>query len=313
MNPVRFLALACFIVHVVSTAAAAATQPDLTPRITRAYPLRNPPEGAVPNTNDLHCQILDGREVQSLIQTNRTATTVRVFTIRNPPISSVRYAITGEVSYTNVQGTAYLELWNCFAAANPGTPGPRFFSRTLGAYGPLGRIQGSSRWRAFELPFDTTGAPGAPELLEMNLVMPGPGTVHVASLKLVEYAGDWPWSPLQSGAGSAWWGPREAGYIGGIVGIVFGVTAGLLGWMAGRGRARGLVMAGMRGLIALGVVCLMASCAALFQNQPRDVWFPLLVIGGLGSTVFVYGYQQMLRQYEARELQRIRAADALGG
>ena len=65
----------------------------------------------------------------------------------DPAISSPVYALKGMVRYENVQGDGFLQLDSHFGEA--GT----FFSKSLAAAGPLGKLSGSSDWRPFVLPF----------------------------------------------------------------------------------------------------------------------------------------------------------------
>jgi hypothetical protein len=308
MNLLRLLTLTS-VLGWLPQFPASGVNASITPRRIQEFTPR--PASSEPGTNAsplLH-QILDGRTVQSWFKTNVQSSTVHLFTINRPSVSQPRYAVTGEVSYAGVEGEGFLEMWSHFQPAQPGLPGQRAFSRTLAGSGRLGRISGSSGWRGFELPMDATGATGTLSQLELNLTLPGTGTVHVGPLTLVEYPDTWPWS--DAGRSTAWWGNREGGMIGGLGGAILGILGGTFGWLAGRGRARGLVMAGMRGLIATGSICLVAGGAAYVQSQPYAVWYPLLLTGILSLAILPFGLRQMHRQYEARELQKIRAADTL--
>jgi hypothetical protein len=120
---------------------------------------------------------LDGREAVKIENTNDAPWQVNLLTIANPAIIAQRYALTGTIRYEGVQGDGYLEMWNCFAPEKPGLTETKYFSRTLGGNGPMGKISGTSGWRDFELPFDRTGAANPPKRLEVNLVLPGRGTV----------------------------------------------------------------------------------------------------------------------------------------
>jgi hypothetical protein len=107
------------------------------------------------------------------------------------------YAIVGEVRYENASPGSYLEMWSRFAppvqsTARPGQPDsapvePAYFSRTLAETGPLGRLEGTSDWRDFWLPFDQSEATTALRTLDVNLHLTG-GSVHLRNLKLVQYA-----------------------------------------------------------------------------------------------------------------------------
>src|SRR5262249_27869695 len=159
------------------------------------------------------------------------------------------YAITGEMKYEGVKGDGFLEMWNCFPPDKPGMFENKYFSRTLDASGDLGKITGTSGWRAFNLPFDRTGSKTKPTRLEINLVFPGQGTAYLGPIKLVEYEGD---LGLQKHA-RAWWSDRAAGMIGGIGGGVLGTLGGLLGTLGAKGRCRRFVVTTSLVLIGLGI------------------------------------------------------------
>lgn len=123
-----------------------------------------------------------------------------VLTIDKPAIQGAHYALKGQVAYDGVEGDGYLELLNYF-------DGNRiYFTRSKSASGPMGVLHGSSKGRAFELPFDATAPDGKtlhPTRLELKVVLPKGGKVRVTSVELVELAD-------RSGAktsGSRAWGP----------------------------------------------------------------------------------------------------------
>jgi hypothetical protein len=102
-------------------------------------------------------------------------------------ISTHHYAITGEVAYENVAPGSYLEMWSYFDSPAPGYPEGAYFSRTMADGGPMGKLDGTSGWREFWLPFDSTGTTSKLRRLEMNLHLTGPGTVHFRNMKLMQY------------------------------------------------------------------------------------------------------------------------------
>jgi hypothetical protein len=150
---------------------------------------KSPPElslsGDGPMDSDAH-QFL----AFSVHYTGTSSLQQRLFYIPRLDVSLItthHYAITGEVSYENVSPGSYLEMWSYFASPGPGYPEGAYFSRTLGNGGPMGRLDGTSTWREFWLPFDSTGTTSKLDHLEMNLHLTGPGTVHLRSLKLMQY------------------------------------------------------------------------------------------------------------------------------
>ena len=124
---------------------------------------------------------MDGRTVLKIQNLQDEPQLARLLTILAPPIKTTRYAIKGEVRYENVEGVAYLEMWNEF-------PKGRFFSRTAEkpGSGPMAQLTGTSDWRPFLLPFDQTGSATPPNRIELNLHLPGRGVVFVGPLELIE-------------------------------------------------------------------------------------------------------------------------------
>lgn len=128
-------------------------------------------------------------------------------TIREP-VGGAGYAVIGDVRYEGVVEPAYLEMWSVFP------DGGRYFSRTLGAEGPMAAMVGESDWRRFELPFFLEGATSTPSQLELNAVLPSGGRVGW------DRSGSWRWRlrlhpepggptgrPRWSvGSGERWWG-----------------------------------------------------------------------------------------------------------
>src|SRR4051812_20647563 len=89
--------------------------------------------------------------VIQVVSEGKVPATVALLTITQPPVKTSFYALRGEVSYSEVAGDGYLEMWSWFGE-------PAFFSRTLGEGGPMGKLSQQSFWRAFCLPFNATGA-----------------------------------------------------------------------------------------------------------------------------------------------------------
>jgi hypothetical protein len=227
------------------------------------------------------------------------ARTFTLFKLDRPGITNSRYAIVGEIRYAGVQGTGYLEMLSTFAQKGS------FFTRTPVPSDPAQSLSGASRWRAFSLPFDATGAAAPPESLTVNVTLPGRGTVHLGPLRLVEYIDDE--NPLA--VAGAWWSPRTGGLVGGIVGSLLGCMGAVIGLLASRGRGRAVVLGLARGMLALGAVSLVLGVVALFRAQPYDVFYPLLLVGILGVVVPASLIRTLRRRYEELELRKITAQD----
>lgn len=211
--------------------------------------------------------------------------------IDHPPVDGAGYAIWGKIRYTGVQGAGYLEMWSVF-------PRGRYFSRTMDTEGPVARITGNSGWRTFEIPFRLQdGVP--PSRLEVNLILPGTGTVWIDSLQLVGYPSE----------RSGWWSARAGGIIGGVGGSVIGMLGALLGTLTARRRARGFILGAMVALTVLGVGLILVGGVAVAAKQPYAVYFPLLLGGGILTIVFWNGRRTARRSFEDAELRKMRALD----
>jgi len=215
-----------------------------------------------------------------------------------PPLTDSTYAIRGRVKYSGVSGQGYLELLNHFPGKGV------FFTRTVSEAGPMGRIEGTSDWRDFQLPFHQ-GALQGPEKLVVNLSLAGPGIVEITDLEL-HVPADW------ATAGSSWWSDRIGGLIGGFGGAFLGIfLGGCLAPLAERGKARRFVTAS---LIVTSFACsviLLIGLVALANRQPYNVYFPLLLLGGLGASLSLIQLRTVQRKYRDSELQRIAALDAV--
>lgn len=254
---------------------------------------------------------VDGKSALKIVNTNGAPLQLQLLKIPKPPISKKLYAITGELKYNGVRGDGYLEMWNFFPPLQSGMPEGQYFSRTLGVGGEMGKLSGTSDWRPFMLPFDSTGGSGSPTRLEINIFLPGQGTVFLGTLKLVEYTGSF--ASLGLASSNAWWSDRAAGMVGGMGGGVLGCFGGLLGWLAWKGQARRFVVAASWVLIGLGIALGLAAVVALSEKQPYAVWFPLTLGGVLLLGIIPFRLRNSLKHYEDLELRRMTAIDAMKG
>ena len=217
--------------------------------------------------------------------------TVRVATFTHNPTTSI-YVVRGKVRYRDVEGIAYLEMWNVFP------DGRRYFSRTLGAYLPKQHITGTSGFRDFELPFNLMENKPESVSLEINVVMPGKGKIELSSLTISETGNNFAITVA----------------LGGILGGVVGLYGALLGSVAGilipLGKGRkyvdGLFLFGFIG----GAIMLIFGIAAFVFGQPYGVYFPLTFIGvDLMILLPILYYTAIKKAYEQVELRKMQAMD----
>lgn len=234
-----------------------------------------------------------------ITNTENLPMTVSLLALTDPGITATEYALTGRVSYEDVQDAGYLEMWNYFPN------GGAYFSRTMGTSGPMGRLLGSSNWRPLSLPFVSDAETGVPKSLEFNLVLPGPGTVRLADLRLVQY----PDGFAQVSGAQAWWDERASGWIGAIGGAICGCLGALIGVLCSLGKARQFVLWLCAGFVVLGVVCLATGGIALAMSQPYCVYYPLLLLGGLLACVFGGLLPAIRHRYQQIEMRRMTSMD----
>jgi len=242
--------------------------------------------------------VVAGAPVLKIENTNDAPVTFHLCKISNPPVASLTYAVAGQVKYENVQGDGYLEMWNVFAPRQPGAAEAQFFSRTLGDAGDMGKITGTSDWRTFVLPFYRTGTAGPPTRLEINLFLPGHGTVYLQPMKLTD-------------AVSGWWSAKQGGLIGGIGGTVIGCFGALIGCLAGMGKARKFVLTATKVFIGLGILLTGAGLVAVVVKQPYAVWYLLLLTGVILTSVFGANLRSIRKRYDDLEMRRMTAMDAM--
>lgn len=223
---------------------------------------------------------------------------VPLFVIEQPGIGGPSYALRGEASGENVEGQAYLEMWNFFPL------GGTYFSRTLAEAGPMAGFRGTFASRAFVLPFKAESGM-QPEKLAVNVAFPGRGTVILGPLRLVELnPGDDPLLPS-----GAWLTSRQIGLFGGIGGGLLGLLGALVGILASRGEARSLVLAVLRGMIAVGIVSLAALAVGWWSGQPGAVLFLFLLVGVICSAVPARLLGAVKRSYMELEFRQTRGLD----
>ena len=222
---------------------------------------------------------------------------ITVLTIDRPALKGPRYALTGQVRYEGVEGTGYLELWNYFP------DGGQYFSRTLAESGPMMKLQGTSGWRAFTLPFDGTGAP-PPTRLVFNVVLPAGGVVYLGPLRLSALGGQ----GLSTGALQSEQTPAT-NLLGGIAGGLVGTVGALIGVLTAMGRARRVVTIAAATLVVGGTLAFLAGIVAVARSQPPAVSYPLLLVGFIATVVPLTSMSAIRRRYQDIELRTMRARD----
>lgn len=236
--------------------------------------------------------------------------TVRLGIVDNPNVQGPYYGVSGRIKYESVEGDGYLEMWSVFPGPGEGDEDVRFFSRTLSPRGLMKVIRATGDWREFRLPFDASGGESSrrPTRLEINLHLPGKGTVWLTAGRFREF--DSRQSLLR--APGAWWSERTAGILGAVLGTSCGLLGALIGTLAGRGRARRFVVATSYVMAGAGAAVLITGLVAVALKQPYEVWFVLILVGAILSLVFPVNLKRIRKTYEDLEIKKMRSLDSFG-
>lgn len=240
-----------------------------------------------------------GRASLRVVHKGRSPATLPLATIERPPITAARYALRGRVRYDNAAAGSHLEMWSHLGDG-------AFFSRSLAESGPMGRLEGSSGWRPFMLPFENREGGPPPQKLVFNLVLGGAGTVEIGPVDLIQFDRS---EDLNSDS-AAWWSDRQAGMLGAITGSVLGIIGAVIGWLGSTGRARGLVLGTLRVIAWMGIGALVFGVLAAGRGQPYAVYYPLLLVGTISAALGFSLPRSLTKWYEEVELRRMQALDA---
>ncbi len=241
-----------------------------------------------------HATFVKGPNREAAIEVigGENASSTLLITCDAPEFSTHQYVVRGRVKYEGVVGDGYLELLNDFGDKKV------YFTRTLGQFGGMKKLRGTSDWREFELPFHAD--PGMkPVKLSLNLVLQGKGKVIVSQPRFVNVPD----------SAAAWWTNQQSGIVGGIVGSLLGVIGGLIGWSASWGKSRKLTMGLCASGIAIGCVSLAAGAIASVLQQPFHVYYPLLLAGIISICVIGANLRTISQRFQADEFRRMQAID----
>lgn len=107
-----------------------------------------------------------------------------------------------------------------------------------------------------------------------------------------------------------WWDEEQSGWLGGLVGGTVGILGAVFGVTAGLGKSRSFVLALAMVLIGTGLVLLAIGTVAWSGGQPWHVYYLFLIIGGVLTLVMGLNYPILKRRYDQMDFQRIREANA---
>lgn len=209
-----------------------------------------------------------------------------VLVLERPPLSRSVFELRGVVRTEGVDPAGMLEMWVDYG------PHGRFFSRTQGQ-GTHAPLTGTSDgFRRFEVPF--TGREGqVVERIELNVVLPAHGTVELGPIRLVEMDQEG-----LSAIRGPWWDQRTGDLITYVGSAGVGLLGCLVGLLALFRLGRGLVIALLNTMLVLSMATGLSGAVAMGFEQAGPVFFPLLVIGGVGIVCAVALYTPVRRRFD---------------
>lgn len=217
--------------------------------------------------------------------------TFTVWEADRPDLPPGMYRVTANVLAESTDGTPRnidLQLWNEIE-------GQRYFSKA-----PPVPTQGKGNSSTVSLEFQ----PGdkKPTRLELEARLPEGVTLQVRNVRLEPLG-------MIGGVPNQWWSVREGAMVGAVLGSGVGVVGAVVGVLAARGKGRRLVMGLIAGVMGMGVVCLVAGIVAVVMKQPYHVYYPLLLVGVLGTVIMGVVLPRVRGGYQMEEQRRMQAVD----
>ncbi|MHB1458868.1 MAG: hypothetical protein ACYC0V_18305 [Armatimonadota bacterium] len=121
--------------------------------------------------------------------------------------------------------------------------------------------------------------------------------------------------PAHPGMTSEWWSSvwaaRWVGIIGGSFGALGGILGALTGVYANRGKAKTLIIGMWIVFLGISTVSLLAGFVALAGRQSFWVYYPLLLMGFIGTIVGGSLMRVVHAAYAQAELRQMHARDVI--
>ena len=151
----------------------AGCQEKVVPQTVKEYPL-NSMEGIIAKTNVVHDPAVSSDGKGSIRIDASSPLTVRLFEVTGLDIENARLTYRAKLKTKDAEGKVYLEMWCVFKGKG------EYFSRALES-----SVTGNTDWVTQETPFFLKKGQ-TPELIRLNVVVEGKGTVWVDDIKLIK-------------------------------------------------------------------------------------------------------------------------------
>ena len=194
-----------------------------------------------------------------------------LFTFKQPGIQSPMYAIAGRIKYEGISEKGYLEFVSEFADGNS------YFTKSLDEQGPAKVLQGASDWYDFRLGF-IARAGQLPTAVSLGVMLPQGGTVYLDDLSITEIR------PTSSHR-KPWFKEKDAAWLGTIGGLVLGILGAYIGTVLAKRKSKRSTILWLVAIDTCSTLVLISGIYAYSLSQPYHVYYPLILIGAIGSLI----------------------------
>lgn len=104
-----------------------------------------------------------------------------------------------------------------------------------------------------------------------------------------------------------WFSSQYAWIFGAGVGVLGGIVGTAVGFLAPRGKAKGIVFGLYWFAMLMSTASLLGGIIALLSGQPYHVWYGLGLAGLIGVLVFGLNYFTLTMAYRQAELRKLNA------
>lgn len=122
-------------------------------------------------------------------------------------------------------------------------------------------------------------------------------------------------SVAAANATASWWTAEQGAWVGAIGGSGLGLLGAIIGPAMGiltpKGKGKSVILPILLALGVAGFIVLCSGLIALAQSQPYHVWYPLMLLGLISSTVMLPLFFVARARYRAAEHNRMQAQDLL--
>jgi len=228
---------------------------------------------------------VDGEPGIKLTYTGTQQTSVTIAEIPGNGLDDTRILYRAQVSSTDLNAPAYLELYAV-------VEGAAYFSRALHE-----ELIGTMPVRPSSTPFFLEKGQ-ALEAVRLGVRFEGPGSVTLSEMRLVEGA-------ISGGASLGTW----IGLAGALLGTLTALWFTLAQRLSTLGRARGLVLGVTLVVAVVGGAVLLIGVAQALGGAGYWSWYPLVLLGGIAAVVYGWNYPILRRRYAESEERRMLAME----